>query len=199
MEEKKLTDEEIVKAFEQCAEHDTCWDCPLRQGRELNTCREIITDLIHRLQREKQTLKSELRKECEEHEEFTQKAKAEIERLTKKVDGYLVLNQTIQTLNEKLIAENAELQKQVDELKSQVRGRDKVIALQVEQCTQKEQQAVKDTAKEILQEIFDEQFEIDVDIDENSKDDVVKVGKAVLTAIHEKIELMADRYGVEVE
>ena len=38
--------------------------------------------IIHRLQNENETLKTELRKECEEHEEFTKKAKAEIERLT---------------------------------------------------------------------------------------------------------------------
>lgn len=86
MEEKKLTDEEIVKALECCYEADILCskDCPL-QGCE--SCSAIMgslaLDLIHRLQIENKTLKTELRKECEEHEEFTKKAKAEFERLHK--------------------------------------------------------------------------------------------------------------------
>ena len=96
---KKLTAEEIIKAyFEDCNE-DFCHTCPLS---ETDCCAEIL-DLIHRLQAENEELKSpkfaswkikffnikeEFDKELAEHEEFTKKAKAEIERLTEELKYY---------------------------------------------------------------------------------------------------------------
>ena len=102
MEEKKLTDEEIVKALEHCYHNRSCEYCYHNDenGSGEIVCRsrlmEKALDLIHRLQDENKQLKSnkfaswklkffnlkdELKKELSEHEEFTQKAKAEIERL----------------------------------------------------------------------------------------------------------------------
>lgn len=93
----ELSDEDIVKALGCCKKNEIentcayCSDCPASDW----DCEEGITDctvdlfqkainLIYRLQSENKTLKTELRKECEEHEEFTKKAKEEIERLTER-------------------------------------------------------------------------------------------------------------------
>ena len=60
MEEKKLTDEEIVKALKNCKK-DNCIDCPYlidEHNCNANTLLSNILDLIHRLQSENETLKS---------------------------------------------------------------------------------------------------------------------------------------------
>ena len=107
MEEKKLTDEvvvaknaipdeEIAKAILQSIEYGKT----ITYFDEWGNCKSIfvkdILDLIHRLKKENEELKSpkfaswklkffnlkeEFDKELSEHEEFTKKAKAEIERL----------------------------------------------------------------------------------------------------------------------
>ena len=96
MDEKKLTDEEIAKAILQSIEYSKT----ITYFDEWGNCKAImmtdILDLIHRLQSENKELKShkfaswklkffnlkeEFDKELSEHEEFTKKAKAEIERL----------------------------------------------------------------------------------------------------------------------
>ena len=104
MEQKKLTDEEIVKALEHCSHNRSCEYCYHNDERGSGeiVCRSRLMgkslDLIHRLQKENEELKSpkfaswklkffnlkdELKKELAEHEEFAKKANAEIERLTK--------------------------------------------------------------------------------------------------------------------
>lgn len=105
MKEKKLTDEEIIKAFECCVKNQCGGCCPAWTLETDIECQDYISelalDLIHRLQnenerlndmkftqehcdlyKESEWLKAELKKELSEHEEFTKKAKAEIERLT---------------------------------------------------------------------------------------------------------------------
>lgn len=116
MEEKKLTDEQIVKSAEYCANHLDCSkQCPLYTTKNI-CCTTTFSDLIHRLQSENENLKNELRKECEEHEEFTQKAKAEIERLTEDVklanDLYLERTKVLEDFRKK----NTELQSNIKQL-----------------------------------------------------------------------------------
>ena len=150
MEEKKLTDEEIVKALEHCYHNRSCEYCYHNDenGSGEIVCRsrlmEKALDLIHRLQDENKQLKSnkfaswklkffnlkdELKKELSEHEEFTQKAKAEIERLTEERDMYaddLYWKAEVRKREDfitELTVENAELQKQVDELKKPINGK----------------------------------------------------------------------------
>lgn len=98
----KLSDDEIVKALEHCYHNRSCEYCYHNDenGSGEIVCRsrlmEKALDLIHRLQSENKELKSpkfaswklkffrlkeEFDKELSEHEEFTKKAKAEIERL----------------------------------------------------------------------------------------------------------------------
>lgn len=108
-EEKKLTDEEIVKALEYCGSNhkdNSCEICPLRH---VENCYDTVLhdntlDLIRRLQYDNssahkaseqwrakfEAIKTELQKECQEHLAFAELAKkadeqqkAEIEFLTK--------------------------------------------------------------------------------------------------------------------
>lgn len=123
MEEKKLTDEEVIKAFELCRdwEQGTCAKCPLNGLHEAFTlgCDKVraryILDIFNRQKAEIESLKKDyieldlecrelrtyLDKELDEHEEFTKTAKAEIERLA--------------SVNMQTIGKNADLQMKVDE------------------------------------------------------------------------------------
>ena len=84
-EEKKLTDEEIIKALECCGNRDNCFDCPImgEMKRRNCICREIVLDLIHRLQ----TLNKWLLDRCKIKDGDIADQKAEIERLTNLYDG----------------------------------------------------------------------------------------------------------------
>jgi DNA repair exonuclease SbcCD ATPase subunit len=94
MEEKKLTDEEIVKALECCIHDDLCKACPLYAVSGCIRKRNIqVLDLIHRLQKAK---------------EFFEK-------------GYEVTKKIIDEKNEKICKleeENERLQDEKKELKS---------------------------------------------------------------------------------
>lgn len=90
--EKKLTDEEIVKALECCTRGEGCEGCPyFENGIDCVRISEKDTlDLIHRLQEEKKDLANqtnELANELAEHEEFTKKVKEENEK-RKKILAY---------------------------------------------------------------------------------------------------------------
>jgi FtsZ-binding cell division protein ZapB len=151
---KELTDEEIVKAFENCKNLESCCFCKLwKEVSNDNNCNDLALDLIHRLQ-------------------------AEIERLTEE-------NGQLKGYNSGLEYENAELQKQVDELKKRLI--DEFEKFKVEAYQKLKKQAVKDTAKEILQELSD--F---VDFE------TFREGYE-LTKVKRKIKEMAKYKGVEVE
>lgn len=144
-------------------------------------------------------LRTELDKELAEHEEFTQKAKAEIEslkcdsyrtswkakflqakkeneRLTEERDIYLDDCSSVRHKLRQEIEEKFELQKQVDEL---LQEKGFLIARQ----NQGKKQAVKDTAKEILQELWDE-------TEPNTKSH---------EWVRKRVKEIAKRKGVEVE
>ena len=146
MNEKKLTDEEIVKALENCLNGNyktKCKDC--YYDKLDNICKDMdrdLLDLIHRLQAENERLTEE-------------KWDAQDD-----LDNY-------HEINRELGKQNAELQKQVDELKEryleeskervkfeqfyQRKCHDRNIGLGVQRAhyEKKLKQAVKDTAKEI--------------------------------------------------
>lgn len=126
-----MNEEKIVKVLECCIKekHKDCVHCG-EFVSQFDCMRNAISnalDLIHRLQDENEQLKStkyraswkekffnlkkEFDKELAEHEEFTKKAKAEIERLTEEKDKYQEKWQT-SYMNE------LNLQKQVNELKA---------------------------------------------------------------------------------
>ena len=85
-EEKKLTDEEIVKALECCTDEENvnCEDCPLVK-EPCAIIRKYALDLIHRLQSKKKLAEraSESYKTIMEGQnKMIDEQKAEIERLT---------------------------------------------------------------------------------------------------------------------
>ena len=154
--EKKLTDEEIVKALECMTgvQLIDCDNCPFMDG---NFCDDFAIarnalDFIHRLQRENEQLtafKNEAismslygkgRKDGEDVAKMElEQQKAEIERLMEERDKAKRDNTSLIYNISEVEKENDELRKQVEEMK---------IYLASEKVCSK--QAVKDTAKEIL-------------------------------------------------
>ena len=171
MNEKKLTDEEIVKALEntritldELKEDDDDYE-KLLLIKKITNC---SLDLIRRLQDEKK----ELQESADLFSDFNGKLnaiiaeqKAEIERLKEEKAFYKEKSSTLSEDYESLKKDtdrlefrlsdervkNAELQKQVDELKG------KICELVADKgnLVVKVKQTVKDTAKEILTELIE--------------------------------------------
>lgn len=174
-EEKKLTDEEIVKSLECCAVEpcEDCGNCPRFTKEKL--CHKANAkqslDLIHRLQNditEKDIELERARNAINERDEWYAEQKAENERLTEENERLdkLLGEKRMDELNtaKKIIAqncvlneENAELQKQVDVLKAEKenlyflnKNLEDYIDNHEPIWKRNTEQAVKDTAKEIL-------------------------------------------------
>jgi chromosome segregation ATPase len=179
MEEKKLTDDEIVKALGWIAgQYISYIDYDEDKCKLLFV--DDILDLIHRLQveidrlndmkftqehcdlyKENERLKAVLKRELADHEAFTKKANEEIERLTAKYRNLEINYNATWEDYRKYEVKNAELQKQVDELKAenailnkQVDRKDKAIVREMNIGYENERQTVKDTAKEIFEKLL---------------------------------------------
>jgi hypothetical protein len=217
--EKKLTDEEIVKALAHCTvNYPSCEGCPLYNEKNCATkAIENTIALIHRLQDEKQKVVQDYYCEaqhCDVQKDIIEKQKAEIERLTeenkhldkllgeKRLDELNVAKQIV-AQNCSLNEENAELQKQVDELTA---FKNEAISMSLYGKGRKDGEAVavKDTAKEILDDlrnIFIEQSSYGCDANQHIGyyDYVVKIG-LVIEQVEEYAKLKYGiEYGVEVE
>lgn len=139
--EKMLTDEEIVKALQCCdSEEVDCKNCPYHKKKMLcfyTRCSDTL-DFIRRLQQRVSILEAD-------NDDYKMKI-AENELVS--IDWH---NEQVEHLEE----ENAELQKQVDELKVEMHKieslANETYMLAFEEGSQK---AVKDTAKEIFETIF---------------------------------------------
>ena len=207
-EEKKLTDEEIVKALDCCTKDD-CFDCPYKVRKidcvKRKRSEKDTLDLIHRLQGtiaeyERKLEDGELVSK-EWHDEQVLHDKEEIERLkasskfivTKGGRNYGKIAHFKIVDYDRLKAENAELQKQVDELK-----KSQVMHIHVDEQFKKEceyeiKQAVKDTAKDLLIE-FNEWINENYDAKFNAYCVCIPVDKASEFLMHKLKE-----YGVAVE
>lgn len=226
MEEKKLTDEEIIKAFEQCnIKGGSCKGCAYAVEAKgdirckMKQMRIDTLDLIHRLQSERDKWFNhsvELQEQINTLRLDENKQKAEIERLTEEKQAYIkdyefVKNEyasALMTLGKEGEAK-AELQKQVDELKAKnkslglkaltLRSENKML---VEMCNDCDtvKQAAEDTAKEILGEIYHGNYEIDIQVKdyEVHKEAIEIVVKAFLKCLNERIKSVAESKGVEV-
>ena len=180
MEEKKLTDEEVIKALDICYTSPCCTnECPYFNKNGRNFCVE------------NKALYKDMKRIVQEHAE----QKAEIERLTEKNVELLKTINAINDLNIKLHNGSIDLKKQVNEL---TEDRNKQRKLYVKEFAEHanhlgefekiKQQAVKDTAKEILTELFHVNFETKCTVSNyrKSKEDIEIVAKAILAAINEK-------------
>ena len=205
MEEKKLTDEEVIKALKNCSGG--------YGAGIVGNLYEMALDLIHRLQAENiglmervetliNSLHETIDKQKAELEELKSpkfgrwkvkffKAQEEIERLTEENErlNKLLEEKRIDELNtaKQIVAqncilneENAELQKQVDEWKERAK-----IDLKNERNWSKIQikQAVKDTAKEILQGLVEKAY----------------LNECIDLTVNEVKAWFREDYGVEVE
>jgi chromosome segregation ATPase len=235
MEEEKLTANDILKAVEKVRTEPFG-----EEDRRVVVRYDDLCTVIYRLQDEKESLEKDyieldlecrdlrteldnisqtLAEELAEHEEFTKKAKAEIERLTEWKDK---LQDTKDELEQQLIdtgfkeycEENAELRKQVDELKEELENMQAVIfgleedkrllQKQVDELKEKlwkskqdmmtyhsktVAEAVKDTAKEIYSGIGDDDILV-ISTQEYGKIEVVPL---------ERLQEIIKSKGVEVE
>ena len=162
MEEKKLTDKEIVKDIERSTGMPSYW-------------KGIVLDLIHRLQDDNKRLTIAEKQYL-----------SEIERLNKscglfdiKLQGQIKETYDYVHKAYKLKKHNTELQKQVDGLKLDVENWKKSAY----GYKYAEEQAVKDTAKEIIKWI--------------KRNGILEYGGYV---IHDStLEQIGKKYGVEVE
>ena len=205
----KLTDEEIVKALE-CCSCDVCSNCCLYGKGGMDECTSKLAknafELVNRLRSENEELnkdyieldiecrelRTELEKELNEHEEFAKKANAEIERLTEELD---LANETIDRNNKRYERVSIERQKALDRvdfledaLLDKIRRNEELITA----IKQAEQQAVKDTAKELIEEIDN--------VKEIFPNDIVGYEQAQGWCMCiDKLKEIAKRKGVEVE
>lgn len=175
MEEKKLTDKEIVKAYSNCADHDNCCECPLWQEMKRRNCicREIVLGVIRRLQDENERLKKDrhdmswiikVHKYCVGADHCQNSSTREFE-LQKQVDELKEENEHLDSENTRLICE---MDKMLDD------GWD----IMDEEADGWYKKGGKDTAKEIC----------------------LKIVKDQPQPIQEKwVEWFKKEYGVEVE
>lgn len=199
-EEKKLTDEDIVKALEFCLNRELyCDECPLHDKHYpclcANKLKEESLDLIHRLQDEKEELKQT--KFGNWKVKFF-KAQEEIERLTEELQE---ADESIKYSDEllgKRREEISKLKKQVDELKlfeEKYNDLAKKYMNDTKTADYIRHRAVKATAKEILENLY---YAIDGGsfwLEETGrKTDLVKA-EDMLAYMRKK----AEEYGVELD
>lgn len=186
--EKKFTDEEVIEVLKNCgagihSSNRECRYCVLEDdGRCVNNLRKYSLDLIHRLQEEnagllkeneeltisyhgvqKQAAKRivELTTQVDKLTNEKAEQEAEIERLTAAINQRREMMSRMDCNYATELQKNAELQKQVDELKAenailnkQVDRKDKAIVREMNIGYENERQAVKDTAEKVFNEVM---------------------------------------------
>ena len=207
MEEKKLTDKEIIQALD-CGclavvfgEH--CEKCVLHDIESCNIVPDAIVDLIHRLQSENERLKKQVKQGLKDMKLEVGIRDKEIERLTeenelKTAQVGLLTGQVkyLKMCGDNFLADCEKLQKQVDELTEERENMQaEIMRFEDMKFTQEHcdlykenewlkaslQQAVKDTAKEILQTIMN----------------IMKKSDCFLA--EDVVRILAKQNGVEVE
>ena len=184
--EKKLNDEEIVKALAYCNNPDKekgCVPCPYSRKTKgdircyMRRMHNDILDLIHRLQAENQ----------KQYEDY---CLLEVEN-----QGLRQENENLRIDNEDLREKNAELQKQVDEWKTYIDFKtanvmcdkckeqmDELKTVKADYLKDVIEKTEKDTAKKILSDLKEYYYE--------AMDN---------TDCAARFDFWCDRYGVEVE
>ena len=181
-EEKKLTDEEIVKALEHCATENTCRGCVKHNGEPtidyfkcIRDTRKKVVDLIHRLQSENERLTEE----NGQLKGYNSGLEYEIELLTEEIDQRREMMNRMNCNYATELQKNAELQKQVDELKEENKELYKENTTLIAGSILERKDIAKDTAKEIYCHIAKAYYD----------KEMLKIFR----------EYLKERYGVEVE
>ena len=194
----ELSDEEIIKALECCTELGNCGKCPYRLNKidcvvDQRYAKDMFA-VIHRLLNENTEQKAEIerlterldyfQKSSDYHEGNQKELEAKNAELQKQVYAWVRVHDEQLSAMQVLTIENENLQKQVDEL---TEGKRKLELLSLRLMNDEgHQQAVKDTAKEILCEL------LDLEVREGDY-------KMFFLDVCEKLEKFAQKYGVEVE
>lgn len=155
--EKKLTDEEIVKALECCANFSTQKDCDLcpigviKCFEQENLVPQLALDLINRQ-------KAEIERLTEENKQLEEEIDLEVDLQTQRKRQIIAESQEF---IDELANKNAELQKQVDELtaeKEDLYFQNQNLQTYIDNhepiWKRNTEQAVKDTAKEIFEKLL---------------------------------------------
>lgn len=206
MEEKKLTDEEIVKALECCSKSFDCNNCKCdKENNNRFICSENLLkdclDLIHRLQDDYSNLKERYVKVLGLNEKVIAEQKAEIERLTAEINQRREMMSRMDCNYATELQKNTELQKQVKSLTEENKELHNDNTTLIAGFILQKEQVEKDTAKEILQG-FDKWLKqaISDSYDKSVSGSIRHGGRN--TAFHEVKELVkkvAKEKGVEVE
>lgn len=171
MEEKKLTDEEVIEALACCVKGETCTNCPYFIKRidcvYHRRAEGDALDLIHRLRAENEGQRKIIEYQ-DSLPDLVEQQKTEIERLTKENNALKETMRLDSKVYADLVVETNELQKQVDDLNEVVKD--------CQRLTAEKEQAIKDTAKEIANWLV---------TTESDKEDLAKIIK--------------EHYGVEVD
>lgn len=152
-EEKKLTDEEYIERLEYCQYPMNCCICKYQNDCFLDNGKTV--DLIHRLQDENELLKQEKQLAYDTVKGYSLtdiEQKAEIERLTEEINQRREMMRRMDCNYATELQKNAELQKQVNELKAENTELYKEHTTLIAGSILAKQNIAKDTAKEILQE-----------------------------------------------
>ena len=156
MEEKKLTDEEIVKALECCANGGSQKDCDLcpigviKCFEQENLMPQLALDLINRLKEGRKTFFRIAKQRNEEKRELEKK----VEELQTEIERLKEENEYLDMVAKQALTGYQNTQVQVDELTeklgkvlSGIKADELLVAKGIEQ-------AVKDTAKEIFEKLL---------------------------------------------
>ena len=150
---KKLTDEEMLNRLELYARDGIWWDGIVEMYD--------ILDLIHRLQEDYSKLKERYVKVLNLNEKVIAEQEAKIERLTEENKKLTEENRVVNHNLDFHRNEKFKLQKQVNELKAENTELYKEHTTLIAGSILKQQDIVKDTAKEILVPLIDCEKQID--------------------------------------
>lgn len=195
MDKKKLTDEEIVKAWNICNSTRCCTsECPYFNKHGRNFCMEdksLYKD-VKRILQEHAEQKAEIKRLTKDWEQQINKARQRQFNGLKKEELARAYEKLIESLEDELEHRKndyMELQKQVDELKQQFLSTCENCHLKkdLELLRYQKEQAVKDTVKEIYKD-FDNAFSL-----------YYPHGQIPYNVFNETLKWLAKSKGVEVE
>ena len=196
MEEKKLTDNEIVEAYFHKCKEQSCENCPLG---DIENCMTYVEDLIKRLQSKTEWLKKErddMHNDVIQAEEYAESLKK--------------ANMRILFVNEQVIKQNEKLKQQVESQRKIIEYHDSLqdeVAMLKEERENMQAEIIRFEDMKFTQEhcdLYQENEWLKASLQKSVKDTAKEILQAVLEDVGEFcagdiVEELAKRYGVEVE
>ncbi len=193
-EEKKLNDEDLVKALENC-QKDNCDNCPYFINDKACMANNLLADILDLIRR-LQYGYSSASKASEEWKVKYEEEREENAELQKQVETWKAKSKELETAWKIASSNEEKAQKQVDELKIKT-------CPNTDYCGGNIAKAVKDTAKEILQNCGEKHTEIynrfvfkNSDYGDEEINAIINFSDILYFEIREYFK---EKYGVEVE